>query len=87
MAKLGQKVKKDSYAQEMSLWLAQQRIRLKSCRRTIANNLEEIAINKQLVELDQRVRRIIQQSIKDGEKELAEYLAEKKRSKKKISAR
>jgi len=69
--------KKDPYAQEMPLWLAQQRLRLKICELSIANDMEELAVTKQLNKLRQGRRKMIQQSIKTGEKELAEYLAEK----------
>ena len=65
--------KNDPFIQEMPLWLEQQQLRLKICERAIADNLEGIAFNKQLIKLEQRRRKIIQQSIKLGKKELAEH--------------
>lgn len=73
---------KDLYAEEMSVWLEQQQIRLKDCKISITEYFREIANFKQLIKLERSQVRIIKKRIANAEKAVAKYLA-KKRSKKK----
>jgi len=71
---------KDLYPSEMTVWLEQQKLRLKACEMSKAKWLESIKLYRELICLENAQIRIIQKIIKQGEKELREYLKKQKDS-------